>query len=103
MSAFGFFRLVACLALCLAVGFVGSRSTYPEITGWYASLAKPNGLRQILRSLGFALRHDGGEYLARVGRAADGPAKLTTVVLFAVQLVLNAAWPPVFFAHSIIS
>ena len=31
-------------------------------------------------------------------RAAEGPAKFRAVVLFAVQLVLNAAWPPVFFA-----
>ena len=31
-------------------------------------------------------------------RAAEGPAKFKAVVLFAVQLVLNAAWPPVFFA-----
>ncbi len=30
--------------------------------------------------------------------AAEGPAKFRAVVLFAVQLVLNAAWPPVFFA-----
>jgi tryptophan-rich sensory protein len=31
-------------------------------------------------------------------RGAEGSAKLTAVVLFAAQLVLNAAWPPVFFA-----
>jgi tryptophan-rich sensory protein len=31
-------------------------------------------------------------------RGAEGPAKFRAAVLFAVQLVLNAAWPPVFFA-----
>ena len=101
MSAFGFFRLFACLALCLAVGFVGSCATYPEITGWYASLAKPNwtppnsafpavwAMLYVMMAVSVWLLWE---------RAAEGPAKFTAVVLFAVQLVLNAAWPPVFFA-----
>ena len=101
MSAFGFLRLVACLALCLAVGFVGSCATYPEIAGWYASLAKPNwtppdaafpavwAVLYVMMAVSVWLLWE---------RAAEGPAKFKAVVLFAVQLVLNAAWPPVFFA-----
>lgn len=101
MSAFGFFRLVACLALCLAVGFVGSRSTYPEITGWYASLAKPdwtppNSAFPVVWAVLYAMMAVSIWLVWE--RAPEGPAKLTTVVLFAVQLVLNAAWPAVFFA-----
>jgi translocator protein len=101
MSAFGFLRLVACLALCLGVGFVGGRATYPGIAGWYASLAKPNWTPPnsafaavwttlyVMMALSIWLMWE---------RAADGPAKFRAVVLFGVQLVLNAAWPPVFFA-----
>ena len=101
MSAFGFLRLFACLALCLAVGFVGSCATYPEIAGWYASLAKPNwtppdaafpavwAMLYVMMAVSVWLLWE---------RGAEGPAKFTAVVLFAVQLVLNAAWPPVFFA-----
>jgi benzodiazapine receptor len=101
MSASGFFRLVACLALCLAVGIVGSRATYPEIAGWYASLAKPNWtppnsafpavwtMLYVLMAVSVWLLWQ---------RGAEGLAKFKAVVLFAAQLVLNAAWPPVFFA-----
>ena len=103
VSALGLFRLVACLALCLAVGFVGSRATYPEITGWYASLAKPNWTPP---NLAFPPVWAALYVMMAVSiwllweRAAEGPAKFTAVVLFGVQLVLNAAWPPVFFVRA---
>ena len=35
-------RLIGLVALCLAVGGLGSAATMPEIKGWYAGLAKPS-------------------------------------------------------------
>ena len=35
-------RLIGLVALCLAVGGLGSIATMPEIKGWYAGLAKPS-------------------------------------------------------------
>ena len=34
-------RLIGLIALCLAVGGLGSAATMPEIKGWYAGLIKP--------------------------------------------------------------
>lgn len=34
-------RLLVCLGLCLAIGYVGSRFTFSEIPTWYARLNKP--------------------------------------------------------------
>ena len=34
-------RLIGLIALCLAIGGLGSAATMPEIKGWYASLVKP--------------------------------------------------------------
>ena len=34
-------RFVGLVALCLAIGGLGSAATMPEIKGWYAGLAKP--------------------------------------------------------------
>jgi tryptophan-rich sensory protein len=35
-------RLIGLIALCLAVGGLGSAATLPEIKGWYTSLNKPS-------------------------------------------------------------
>ena len=34
-------RLIGLIALCLAIGGLGSAATMPEIKGWYAGLVKP--------------------------------------------------------------
>jgi translocator protein len=101
MSVFGFVRLIACLALCLAVGFLGSRTTYPEIAGWYTSLLKPswvppNSVFPVVWTVLYVMMAMSIWLVWE--RAPESTAKFTTVMLFAVQLILNSAWPPVFFA-----
>jgi len=93
-------RLLACLALCLAVGVLGGLVTYPEIPTWYASLNKPSwtppnwafpvawNILYAMMALSLWLLWD---------RTPESGARSSAIVLFCVQLALNAAWSPVFF------
>jgi translocator protein len=93
-------RLLACLALCLAVGVLGGLVTYPEIPTWYASLNKPSwtppnwafpvvwNILYAMMALSLWLLWD---------RTPERGARSSAIVLFCVQLALNAAWSPVFF------
>lgn len=93
-------RLAACLLVCLGVGVLGSLSTKPEIAGWYAALAKPAWTPPpiafpiawttlyVLMAIAFWRLWD---------RAAPSPQRARAMMLFAVQLALNATWSPVFF------
>jgi len=89
------FILAALLALTLGTGWLGSRSTIPEITGWYAGLAKPsfNPPDSVFGPVWTAL------YVLMAVSAwlvwrAGGRAVLA---LFALQLALNALWTQTFF------
>ncbi|KAA0076401.1 TspO/MBR family protein [Tardiphaga sp. P9-11] len=100
MTIKSFGRLVLCLAICLGVGVAGSLSTKPEIAGWYAGLAKPSWTPPpvvfpiawttlyILMAIAFWRLWD---------RAAPSALRGRAMILFAIQLALNAAWSPVFF------
>lgn len=93
-------RLLLCLAICLGIGVVGSLSTKPEIAGWYAGLAKPFWtppplvfpiawtVLYILMAIAFWRLWD---------RTAPSMERSRAMTLFGIQLVLNAAWSPVFF------
>jgi tryptophan-rich sensory protein len=93
-------RLVLCLLVCLGIGVVGSWSTRPEITGWYQTLAKPGWTPPpvvfpiawttlyIMMAVAFWRLWD---------RVAPSPRRAQAMILFAIQLALNAAWSPVFF------
>jgi tryptophan-rich sensory protein len=93
-------RLAACLLVCLGIGVLGSLSTKPEIAGWYAGLAKPFWTPPpvafpiawttlyVLMAIAFWRLWD---------RTAPSPQRAQAMILFAVQLALNAAWSPVFF------
>jgi tryptophan-rich sensory protein len=93
-------RLLACLALCLAVGVVGSIFTAPEIPGWYAGLTKPSWtpppfVFPIAWTVLYVLM---ATALWRLwDRVAPSRARRIAIGWFFVQLVLNAAWSPVFF------
>jgi len=92
------FRLVFCVALCLTVGYIGARATYPEIATWYAALAKPgwtppNWAFPVVWNILYVLM---GVSLWLLWRSSTRQARLA-VGLFFIQLALNAAWSPVFF------
>lgn len=101
MKASSIVKLVLCLALCFGVGAVGGFVTYPEIPTWYAGLAKPSwtppsvvfpvvwNLLYLLMAISLWL----------LWQAPGGtPLRGAAIALFLVQLALNAAWSPVFFA-----
>jgi tryptophan-rich sensory protein len=93
-------RLLACVLVCLGIGVVGSWSTRPEIAGWYAGLAKPSWTPPpaafpiawttlyVMMAIAFWRLWD---------RTAPSTLRTRAMVLFAIQLALNAAWSPVFF------
>ena len=100
-SAFAWAALAA-VSVAVALG-LGQIATFPNLAPWYAGLLKPGfsppnwvfgpGWTTLYVLMAFALW--------RVLRSAPTPARRTGIILFYVQLFLNAAWPWMFFAaHS---
>ena len=101
MRGRSFLRLICCLALCMGVAAISGSVTYPEIPTWYASLTKPSwtppnwvfpavwNVLYPLMGLSLWLLWD---------RAGGSPRRRSAVTLFLLQLALNAAWSPTFFA-----
>jgi tryptophan-rich sensory protein len=92
--------LFALLGATLAVGFVASLATVPNIPGWYAGLHKPsfNPPNGIFAPVWTALYVLMAIAAWRVWRKAG----LRPLRLYAVQLILNGAWSFIFFgAHAV--
>lgn len=93
-------KLVASILLCQLAGIIGSLFTVSALPTWYASLVKPGfsppswvfaPVWTILYTLmGAAL------YLIWI-KGLNTKGVKPAVVLFGVQLVLNALWPIIFF------
>ena len=96
--------LIGLLLLCYAVAGLGAVSTAPAIPTWYAALTKPgfNPPNSIFAPVWTALYGLMAIAAWLVWRTSStGPhaaARLSGLVLFFVQLVLNALWTPVFFS-----
>jgi translocator protein len=100
MSLRSIIRLLLCLAVCLGIGVVGSIFTRPEIPTWYSGLAKPSWTPPpfvfpiawttlyVMMAVAFWRLWD---------RVLPSEARRRTLMFFAIQLVLNALWSPVFF------
>ena len=101
MTSPSIIRLLVCLALCLGVGFASGSVTYSEIPTWYASLAKPswtppNWAFPLVWTILYTMM--GVSLWLLWDRGISASATRTSIILFIVQLMLNAAWSPVFFA-----
>jgi tryptophan-rich sensory protein len=103
MKLKNFFKLMGALVVCQLAGITGSLFTISQIQTWYPTLIKPplnppawlfGPVWTILYLLmGVAL------YLIWQSNSKD---KKRALWLFAVQLILNAIWSPIFFgAHAI--
>ncbi len=99
-------RLIASILIVFFSGAVGSLATFPEITTWYAALAKPawtppnEWFGPIWTTLYILI----GISLFLVWRQGwDRRDVRFAIGIFAVQLVLNILWSLVFFGlHSIL-
>jgi len=92
-------KFIVCVGVCLIVGFIGSIFTTPKIPTWYASLTKPsftppNWLFAPAWTSLYILMGISAYLLWRKGFATNY-VKIA-LVLFIVQLILNALWSPVF-------
>jgi len=100
MKTLSFFRLVIAVGLCLGVGAIGSIATTPKIPTWYAALAKPSwtppdAVFPIAWTTLYVLM---AVALWRLWQLhAPSPERRNAILLFIVQLSLNAIWSPVFF------
>ena len=95
-------KLIASILVCQLAGIVGSLATFPEITGWYATLIKPFFAPPnwvfgpvwitLYLLMGIALWLVWEKGLKKTKKAMQ---------LFAAQLALNSLWSIVFFGfHS---
>jgi len=94
---------VLALAVVAATSIAGQIATYPNIAGWYAGLAKPafNPPNWVFAPVWTALYVSMAFAFWRVLRLPASARRTAAIVLFLIQLVLNAAWSWMFFAaHS---
>lgn len=91
--------LLLCLVIPLTVGFLSGMATVESITTWYAGLNKPffnppNYLFGPVWTLLYTLM---GVSLFLVLREGPHPLRSKAIIIFSVQLALNAAWSFLFF------
>lgn len=104
MSARAIVGLVASVALCLAVGWIGAQVTAPALVDWYPTLVKPAWTPPdiafpvawtalyLLMGIAVWLVWLRLAPLDRPGAGLRGP-----LLLFALQLALNSLWSMLFF------
>jgi len=93
-------KLAICIGVCLVTGFIGSIFTSASIPTWYTTLEKPsfnppNWLFAPVWTILFILMGISAFLVWRVGLSE--PNVKVSLVLFIIQLVLNAFWSVTFF------
>ena len=92
------FKLIIATGVSLGAGAIGSLFTMPAIDGWYADLIKPalNPPAWVFGPVWTTLYLLMGVSLWLVWKST-AKDKSKAIWLFAIQLVLNAVWSPIFF------
>ncbi len=90
--------LVTFVLLCFGVSILGARATVPALRPWYETLAKPpwtppGWVFGPIWTILYPLIAISGWTIWREGRSR------VAVLLFLLQLALNAAWPWLFFGQ----
>ena len=95
----GIAGLVVAVAICLLPGLLVAATTADDVAAWYPTLTKPAftppaWLFGPVWTLLYVLM---GIALWRIWRSPTGGGRRLALGLFAVQLILNAAWSLLFF------
>lgn len=92
------------LALVATIAVLGSMATIPNTEGWYETVEKapwspPNSVFGPVWSVLYVLIAFAGWLVWRKGYSPSAPnAAQKPLTIYAIQLVLNGLWTPVFFA-----
>jgi len=100
MKSMEIFRLAASIIVCQLAGVIGSFFTRPEISGWYAALRKPSLAPPdwVFAPVWIALYTLMGVAAYLVWSKGWKEKQVRhALILFGVQLILNALWSWVFF------
>lgn len=100
MNLKNLFKAIGCVLLCQFAGIIGSVFTFSAIPTWYASLNKPffSPPNWIFAPVWLALYTLMGISLYLILQNGFEKKEVKFAVsIFAIQLVLNAAWPILFF------
>jgi benzodiazapine receptor len=91
--------LLLFIVVCLAVAGFGSFFTASSVSQWYPTIEKPSWTPPswIFGPVWTALYIMMAVAAWLVWRKGDVPGVQSALILFAVQLALNAAWSPLFF------
>jgi len=94
------FKLLISIVACQCAGLIGSAFTTPAIPTWYAALEKPpftppNWLFAPAWITLYLLMGISASIVWRKG--LDTPRVRTALIIFLIQLILNALWSVVFF------
>jgi tryptophan-rich sensory protein len=93
-------KLIIAILACQLAGFIGSLFTTPAIPGWYAALEKPsfNPPNWLFGPVWITLYLFMGIAAYLIWRRGLGEPNVgTALLLFGVQLVINASWSFFFF------
>lgn len=102
-SMSGLKAAVAALAPVVAAAVIGSLATVPNLVPWYENLSKPsfNPLNGVFGPVWTLLYLLMAWAFFRILRSPPGDERRGAIVLFLVQIALNASWSVVFFGlHS---
>ncbi|MBC7488328.1 MAG: tryptophan-rich sensory protein [Cytophagaceae bacterium] len=93
-----FLLIVGCFGLCAAAAWLGSNFTMNGVEGWYQTIHKPsfNPPNEVFAPVWFALYTMMAVSLFYVLKTHH-PNKTLAIVVFVVQLGLNALWSLLFF------
>jgi tryptophan-rich sensory protein len=100
MKSMEIFRLAASIIVCQLAGVLGSFFTRPAIAGWYAALRKPSLTPPdwVFAPVWIALYTSMGVAVYWVWSKGWKEKQVRqALILFGVQLILNALWSWVFF------
>lgn len=99
-SAINIPALLGWILLCEAVGIIGSFVTFPAIPTWYQTLVKPsfsppNWLFGPVWTTLYLFMGIAAYRISQLG-IRKKPV-MDAMILFAIQLIFNALWSPIFF------